>query len=211
MALNHLINSMSAHKARSDEHIHRFLDSVSPYMHQHAQVGQKAFEREVTGGGVEATTAPHNSSSQGKGSEWLQTRGELQDKLERREVRLLPHGGDTSAAHIINFSRADGPKGVATVRRRRPYDHQHCAPSRSVSTTSSHKTNEEDIRQREVQRDSRRHGTGSRTHRLVPPYDGSAFYIEEQRRCEGQRLALMGSQEREGSENYSGPGRAILD
>lgn len=196
MALNPLINSISAHKARPDERIHRFLNSVSPYMHQHAHVGQKSFEREVTGGKVEAS-AQQKSSSQSRGSEWLPTRGELQAKLKRREAMTQDKGEDTSVVHNIVFSRTNGSRGAATSKERRPYDHQHYAPAQTGSSASLHQDVGVDHRHDEVQGDLRRHEAASRTHRLIRPLDRSDLDNEEQRRREGQRLADIDSQERE--------------
>jgi len=86
MALNPLIRSISSQKAAPDEHIHRFLHSMSPYVQQHAQFGQKSFERDVIGAGTEGK-GQLTSSSQEKGTEWMPTGKELRARLERRSGR----------------------------------------------------------------------------------------------------------------------------
>lgn len=84
MALNPPIQSISERKAPPDQHIHRYLNSISPYTHQHAQVGQKTFQRDVVDE-ERAVERLQLSSSQGKATDRMLPGKDLRERLAKRE------------------------------------------------------------------------------------------------------------------------------
>lgn len=129
MALNPSILSVSAQASRPDERIHRYLDSVSPYVQQHAEVGQKSFEREVIRNEV-GERDQQASSSQSKGDDRVPTWQELEERLKRRA------GLDTAKEkeETLRTARLPNPVGKVSYSRdddvkhdHRPVSHPHAA------------------------------------------------------------------------------------
>lgn len=98
MTLNPPIRSVSAHTAPPDEHIYRYLNSVSPYVQQFAPIGQNTFERDVVGID-ERLKRQQSSSSQEKAYDRIPTWQDLEARLARTglQARELSGKGQTES------------------------------------------------------------------------------------------------------------------